>query len=62
VTELEDMDALARVAEHHGKLILRVSAGNGRAYVVEDGSSAYRYTLRAPEPVAAMVWPHAAER
>ena len=62
VTELEDMDALARVAEHHGKLILRVSEGNGRAYVVEDGSSAYRYTLRAPEPVAAMVWPHAAER
>ena len=62
VTELEDMEALARMAEHHGKLILRVSQGSGRAYVVEDGSSAYRYTLRAPEPVAAMVWPHAAER
>ena len=62
VTELERMEALARVAEHHGKLILRVSHGRGRAYVVEDGASAYRYTLRAPEPLAAMVWPHAAER
>ena len=56
--ELEDIDALARVAEHHGKLILHVT--DDCSYVVEDGSTAYRYRAHPPQPVAAMVWPHAA--
>lgn len=57
VTELADIDALVRVAEHHGKLILDVAEGHDRSYVVEDGGNAYRYRVAPPEPIAAMVWP-----
>ena len=60
VIELADIEALARVAEHQGKLILRISEGNNRSYVVEDGATAYRYSVHAPEPVTAIVWPPAA--
>lgn len=60
VTELADIDALARLAEHQGKLILHVADGPDRSYVVEDGSTAYRYRVHPPEPVAAMVWQSAA--
>ena len=59
VTDLAAMDALVRVAEHHGKLILHVPEGRGHAYVVEDGANVFRYRIGAPEPVAAMVWPAA---
>ena len=34
-----------------------VGDGNDRSYVVEDGSTAYRYSVYSPEPVTAMVWP-----
>jgi len=57
VIELAEMAALVRVAEHQGKLILQISDGNDRSYVVEDGSTAYRYSVRGTEPVTAMVWP-----
>ena len=57
VVELADMEALVRVAEHQGKLILRITETNDRSYVVEDGSTAYRYRAHAPEPVTAIVWP-----
>jgi len=60
VIELADIEALVRLAEHQGKLILHVAEGNERSYVVEDGSTAYRYRVHAPEPVAAIVWPPAA--
>ena len=60
VIELADMDALVRLAEHQGKLILEVTDGSDRYYVVEDGKTAYRYRAHSPEPVAAMVWPPAA--
>ena len=60
VTEVADIDALARLAAHHGKLILHVADGPDRSYVVEDGGNAYRYRPGdAPEPVT-MVWPPAA--
>jgi hypothetical protein len=58
-TELADMDALVRLAEHHGKLILHLDEGLESSYVVEDGATAYRYRVQAREPVAAMVWPAA---
>ena len=54
------MEALVRVAEHQGKLILHVAEGNDRSYVVEDGSTVYRYRVHASEPVAAIAWPPAA--
>ena len=62
VVELADMEALVRVAEHQGKLILQISDANDRSYVVEDGSTAYRYRVHAPEPVTAIAWPPAAAR
>ncbi len=55
--ELADMEALVRVAEHQGKLILHVTEANERFFAVEDGSTVYRYRVHAPEPVASMVWP-----
>ena len=57
VTELADMDALVRVAQHQGRLILHVAEGREDAYVVEDGGNAFRYRVGSPEPVAAVVWP-----
>ncbi len=60
VIELADMEALVRVAEHQGKLILHVTEANERFFAVEDGSTVYRYRVHAPEPVASMVWPPAA--
>jgi len=60
VVDLADMEALARLAAHQGKLILQIADGSERSFVVEDGSTAYRYSLHAPEPIAAMVWPPAA--
>jgi len=62
VIELADIEALVRLAEHQGKLILQISDGNERSYVVEDGSTAYRYSVHSPEPVTAMVWPPPAAR
>ena len=58
--ELADIAALARLAEHQGKLILHVAEGSDRSYVVEDGGTVYRYRVHEPQPVAAMVWPPAA--
>ena len=60
VTDLADIEALVRLAEHHGKLILLVAHGSDRSYVVEDGRSAYRYRVHPSERVAAIVWPPAA--
>jgi len=62
VTKEADIEALVRLAEHQGKLILQISDGNKRSYVVEDGSTAYRYSVHSPEPVTAMVWPPPAAR
>ena len=58
--ELAEIEALVRLAEHQGKLILHVVEGGDRSYVVEDGSTVYRYRVHAPEPVAAIAWPPAA--
>lgn len=57
VIELADMEALVRVAEHQGKLILHVTEANERFFAVEDGSTVYRHRVHTPEPVASMVWP-----
>lgn len=43
VTELPDMQALVRLADHHGRLILHVADAGGHSYVVEDGANAFRY-------------------
>ncbi len=58
-SDVDDFDALVRLADHHGKLILHVVVD--RSYVVEDGPNAFRYRADAAEPVA-MVWPPAADK
>lgn len=53
VTEVDDLDALARLAEHHGRLILQVDDGGDRAYVVQEGGHAFRFRpARVPAVVA----------
>ena len=49
VTEVDDLDALARLAEHHGRLILRAGEGADRVYVVEEGGNAF---VHRPQPCA----------
>ncbi|HWN21912.1 MAG TPA: signal peptidase I [Gaiellaceae bacterium] len=48
VTELADMDALVRLAEHHGRMILHLVDGSRHSFVVEEGGNAYRYTVGGP--------------
>lgn len=50
VTEVEDLDALARLAEHHGRLILRAGEGADRVYVVEEGGNAFVHRPQPPPP------------
>jgi signal peptidase I len=50
VTDLDDLESLARVAEHHGRLILRVGDGDDRVYLVEDAGVTFRYRPRLPQP------------
>jgi signal peptidase I len=57
LVDVNDFDALVRLADRCGRLILHVV--DDRSYVVEDGGHAYRYRSPAPEP-APMVWPSAA--
>ena len=57
--EVGDIDALARLAEYRGTLILHAVEGDDRVYVVEDGGTAYRYRSEEPEPVTAIAWPPA---
>ena len=57
VADVADFEALVRLADRYGRLILHL-VGDG-SYIVEDGSSAYRFRTHAPEPVA-IVWPPAA--
>jgi hypothetical protein len=47
-TAVADFDALVRVAEHHGRLILHTEDGHGRVYLVEEGGAAYRYPPDRP--------------
>ncbi len=48
VTELSDMESLARLAEHHGRMILHLVDGSRHSYVVEEGGSVYRDTAGEP--------------
>lgn len=53
--DVADFDALVRLAEHHGRLILHAPDGGGRVYVVQDGAAVYRYrsepALPPPAPL-----------
>jgi hypothetical protein len=57
VTDLAEMDALVRLAEHHGRLILHLVDGAAHSYVVEDGANAFRYRVGRPDAVAPVPLP-----
>ena len=50
VTDVVDIDALARIAVQRGRLILHLAGASGHVYAVEDGGSVYRYST-APAPL-----------
>jgi signal peptidase I len=49
VTDLADFEGLARVAELHDRVILHWRRGEQHVYLVDDGSTAYRYHI-GPSP------------
>ena len=49
VTELADMESLARLAEHYGRMILHLVDGSRHSFVVEEGGNVYRYTAGGPD-------------
>lgn len=50
VTDLADFDGLARVAELHDRVILHWRRGEQHVYLVDDGSTAYRYHIGPSSP------------
>ena len=51
VTEVDDIDDLARIADAYDRVILRVDEDGEDVFLVDDGIAVYRYRLpRAPRP------------
>jgi len=51
VTEVDDIDALARIADAYGRVILHVTENGDDVYLVDDGIAVYRYRDgRVPRP------------
>ena len=51
VTEVDDIDDLARIADAYDRVILRVTEDGEDVFLVDDGIAVYRYRLqRAPRP------------
>jgi hypothetical protein len=51
VTEVDDIDDLARIADAYDRIILRVNEDGEDVFLVDDGIAVYRYRLqRAPRP------------
>jgi hypothetical protein len=48
VIDVEDMDALVRIAEHYDRSILHETGDEGEAFWVTDESGQFRYALGAP--------------
>jgi signal peptidase I len=53
VTDVADFDSLARVAELHDRIVVHWRRGDGHVYLVDDGSTVYRYSTSpiSPGPV-----------
>ena len=50
VHDVPDMDALARIADHHGRLILHTVDVGEHAYLVEEGETVFRYRTTGHAP------------
>jgi signal peptidase I len=55
VTDVADLEGLARVAELHDRIVLHWRRGDGHVYLVDDGSTVYRFRsgAGAHEPIPA---------
>ncbi len=54
VTEVDDIEDIARIAEAYDRVILRVTEDGSDVYLVDDGIAVYRYR---PDPVARAAGP-----
>ena len=52
VTDVADFDSLARVAEVHDRIVVHWRRGDGHVYLVDDGSTIYRYSTSPIAPGA----------
>lgn len=50
VTDLVDVESLVRLAEHRNRMILHLAENGQHSYLVEDGSSVFRYRTGVPRP------------
>ena len=50
IVDVRSVDDLARLAQHHGLMILHRASGDGHWYFVQDGETIYRYVL-PPGPI-----------
>jgi signal peptidase I len=60
VTEVDDIDDLARIADAYDRVILHVTEDGGDVYLVDDGIAVYRYRLdrvaRPAGPLPSATW------
>jgi len=47
ISDVADIDALVRVAQHYDRVILQTDDGSTTTYLVDDGVTVYRFTARA---------------
>ena len=52
ISDLDDIDALVRVAQHYDRVVLRTDDGGTTAYLVDDGVTVYRFRARTGAPRA----------
>ena len=52
VTDVADFDSLARVAELHDRIVIHWRRGDGHVYLVDDGSTVYRYSSGSSVPAS----------
>ena len=50
MTDVSDFDSLARVAELHDRIVIHWRRGDGHVYLVDDGSTVYRYSTSPIAP------------
>lgn len=55
VTDVPDIEALVRLAQHYDRLVLRTDDGRSTTYLVDDGVTVYRFRPRAGTTSAARI-------
>jgi signal peptidase I len=47
ISDVEDVDALVRIAQHYDRVILQTDDGNATTFLVDDGVTVYRFRAQA---------------